>query len=349
MKKILFVSTTVVLCVATLWLVLEDNDETLDSQAISVDQAEVGIGVEPQTKRVKVRNAILAQTPSRHDQLEFATSLRGTEIDGQLRVDENGDLVLDQAVRDFFDYFLSASDELGPEAAIGELQRYIDTYLEGQATQQAHSLLANYLRYKQFELKRQQQPLTGERLKDNDALALLKANFKELRAKRAQLFDAQESKALFSIEDVYQNYTLASLEVLADESLDDHARSLRLNELQSELPMELQSSQQSTVTQQESQDQIERLSVRHTDDSAYHQALKDQGLGQDKADELVSYRHGQQLFEQQYKKYTVAASKLDAADVAYKSSLEKLRSHFFQDPLHQTKARLLDLSVDDGS
>lgn len=48
-------------------------------------------------------------------------SLAGTEVDGQLRTDAAGNLLLDLAVRDYFDYFLSAVDHSGLDAVIEAL------------------------------------------------------------------------------------------------------------------------------------------------------------------------------------------------------------------------------------
>ena len=47
------------------------------------------------------------QTPASLPDQNFARSLAGTDIDGALKADGNGELILDLGVRDFFDYFLS--------------------------------------------------------------------------------------------------------------------------------------------------------------------------------------------------------------------------------------------------
>lgn len=51
------------------------------------------------------------ETPQFPDQANLAQTLEGTEIDGGLKTDATGQLILDQEVRDFFDYFLSTADE----------------------------------------------------------------------------------------------------------------------------------------------------------------------------------------------------------------------------------------------
>ncbi|MCH2189518.1 MAG: hypothetical protein MK188_01155, partial [Gammaproteobacteria bacterium] len=208
-------------------------------------QAQKGVAVTDLNSKPEVISTVPVErmiatvsTPTAHDQIEFAQSLQGTEIDGSLRVGADGLLILDQGVRDFFDYFLSAADELGPEAAIAEVRRYIDDFLPESAAIQAHNLFANYLRYKKFEFELQQTPLNGAQL-DADSLQLVRENFESLRDKRSRLFNDQEDEALFGLEQIYQEYTLSTLELFADQTITDEDRMDRLAGLEAALPSEL--------------------------------------------------------------------------------------------------------------
>ena len=289
------------------------------------------------------RTIATVSTPTAHDQIEFAQSLQGTEIDGSLRVGADGLLILDQGVRDFFDYFLSAADELGPEAAIAEVRRYIDDFLPESAAIQAHNLFANYLRYKKFEFELQQTPLNGAQL-DADSLQLVRENFESLRDKRSRLFNDQEDEALFGLEQIYQEYTLSTLELFADQTITDEDRMDRLAGLEAALPSELRASRSEDANHRVEQVKIQELSINNADDVAFHQALTDQGLTQDKVDELVAYRQQQQGFEKDYLRYRKAVLRLDPEAEDYQSQLNRVQTAFFNNPEDITKARLLDLS-----
>ena len=80
--------------------------------------------------------------------MAISAALEGTHIDGALSSDAQGNLILNLQIRDFFDYFLSIADDVGPEQAIAEIQRYSQQYLPEPANTQALELLGNYLRYK---------------------------------------------------------------------------------------------------------------------------------------------------------------------------------------------------------
>ena len=287
--------------------------------------------------------SLVATTPESHDQIEFAQSLEGTDIDGALKVDKNGLLILDQDIRDFFDYFLSAADELGPEAVILEIQRYIDTYLPEAAAIQAHKLFGGYLSYKQFEFHLRQQPLEGAQL-SSDNLQLVRENFEALKNKRRELFSIEEDEALFGLELTYQEFTLQTLELFADDAITDEQRMFQLAELETTLPPELQASRAEDASHRVEQKQVDQLSAQHSDDAAFHQALTDRGINQIKADELVTYRQQQQRFDQTYQRYRTAVNALDKNDAQYQQSLNQLQTSFFVDPEQVTQARLRDLS-----
>jgi lipase chaperone LimK len=75
-------------------------------------------------------------------------SLAGTQPDGRLAVDENGDLVVDLELRRFFDYYLTATGE-EPEAALrARIEAALDARLPARAAGQARALLARYLGYR---------------------------------------------------------------------------------------------------------------------------------------------------------------------------------------------------------
>ncbi|AMQ89539.1 hypothetical protein [Marinobacter sp. LQ44] len=84
------------------------------------------------------------RTPESLGPNPFAPSLQGTDIEGVLQADDNGQLVVNLEVRDFFDYFLSTVGEVSPETAIGQIQQMARQHLPESAAQQALALLDQY-------------------------------------------------------------------------------------------------------------------------------------------------------------------------------------------------------------
>lgn len=288
----------------------------------------------------------LNSTPSEHDQLFFSATLEGTHIDGALRANSDGMLILDIGVRDFFDYFLSIADDVGAEQAIAEIQRYALGYLPQPASQQAVALLGNYLRYKQTEFQIQQTPITQSRLDDSDALQLLRTNFDQLKRKRQNLFSPDQDKALFGLEDNYARHTLSSLELMADDTTTNQQKREQLEALESQLPAQLSASFTQTRSDRQRQFKLEEVVGSSDDDAQVYEQLQRQGLEQAQIEAIVSRRQQQQGFDKSYQRYQSEMQNLDSRSESYKDQVTKLQKTFFVSPEDRTQAKLRDLKQD---
>ncbi len=91
--------------------------------------------------------ALCTALPIQADPVLSATSLAGTTADGDLRTDDQGNLVVDSEVRRFIDYFLAARGELSDDALRGAAERAVMDRLPAPAAKQALELFDLYLRY----------------------------------------------------------------------------------------------------------------------------------------------------------------------------------------------------------
>jgi len=285
-------------------------------------------------------------TPSEHDQLVISPALEGTSIDGALRANDDGSLVLDIGVRDFFDYFLSIADDVGPEQAIGEIQRYARSYLPEPARTEALELLGNYLRYKQTEFQIQQTPITQTNLGDRDALGLLRTSFDQLKRERQNLFKPEQDAALFGLEDSYANHTLLTLELMADESTNDQQKRAQLAELESKLPEALSISSALTRNDRQRQIAIETELNSTQDDAQLYERLYAQGLEPQQVDAIVQRRQQQREFENIYQRYQREKKRLNSDAKTYDAEVLALQNTFFTDLESRTQAKLRDLRPD---
>lgn len=337
-------SILLIAALLALWLM-----EYVDDTQAPLEITNPRISSEPDLDQVVIKvaheqvMAIVASTPISHDQLLISQSLEGTDIDGALKADATGDLVLDLAVRDFFDYFLSVADELGPENAIAEIQRYARAYLPERAGNHAAELLSNYLRYKRAEFELQQTPIAQTDLNDATALDLIEQSLNTLKATRQSLFTEQQDSALFGLEDQYASHTLATLRIMADETSDQQQKREQLSALESQLPNELANNAQITRNQKQRQASIENTLLNINGDSKAYESLVEQGLTEQKASELIAMRQEHQQFEHSYNDYSLAKNKLDGNASDYQQQLHALQKQFFISPEQQTKARLSDL------
>ncbi|MGP3789365.1 lipase secretion chaperone [Pseudomonas sp. B392_1p] len=161
-------------------------------------------------------------------------SFSGTDVDGEFRVDANGQLILSDDIRRIFDYFLAATGEEPLSTSIERLQAYIASQLVSPARERALELLAQYLDYKTqvATLEQNQTALTSL-----DALRQRELN---VQALRTGIFGHEAHQAFFGREEGYNLFTLQRLAIQNDPSLSSEAKGQAIDQLRASLPEELQ-------------------------------------------------------------------------------------------------------------
>lgn len=163
-------------------------------------------------------------------------SLRGTEVDGQIRLDAAGNLVADRELRRLFDYFLARLGERSPEQIRADLLAWLQLQTALSADVRAATLQL-FDRY--VELQRASAAL-GRR----DDLA---ADLERLRELRRRELGGELARAWFGEEEDYAALTAQRLALSRDGGLDAATRSARLAELDARLdPQQREARAQST-------------------------------------------------------------------------------------------------------
>ena len=162
------------------------------------------------------------------------TSLRGTEVDGELLVDARGDLVLTSQVRHLFDYFLSLICEESSQQARQRIRDHLTAQLDEPARSQALELLETYLDYQYQLVDLEARFPVAEHLED------LLAREQAVQQLRARLFSREAHEAFFAGEEIYNNFTLERLTIQQDPSLSDREKGLAIEALRENLPEEMQ-------------------------------------------------------------------------------------------------------------
>lgn len=166
-------------------------------------------------------------------------SLRDTEVDGELEVDERGHLRITRGVRHVFDYFLSATGEESPDLLLKRLRAYFRHKLPPGAAAEAGRLLDGYLAYKKGRAGLQGITPSGSGQVD---IAAVREQMRQVQALRLQFLAPEVIAAFFGEEDLYERYTLARLEILQNSQLTLQARAQQLAAAEEQLPAELRES-----------------------------------------------------------------------------------------------------------
>ncbi|MGK9063984.1 lipase secretion chaperone [Stutzerimonas chloritidismutans] len=198
-------------------------------------------GLQPDTAlkappiQVGAHNGEAAPAPNRAEPTpekvgRLPASFIQTQLDGSLQVDTAGNLVVDQSLRQRFDYFLSAIGEEPLETSVGRLRRHLETQLMQPARSQALDLLGRYLDYKRRLLQLESaHPVQPD-------LAALHARLEAAERLRRELFSEQAHRAFFADEEALDRSTLQRLAIRQDPLLDARTKGEALDRLLKQAP-----------------------------------------------------------------------------------------------------------------
>jgi lipase chaperone LimK len=154
-------------------------------------------------------------------------SLSGTEIDGSLEVDADGNFLPTPGARKLFDYFLSAVGE-EPDAVIrGRILLHLYTNLPPRAAAQAAQLLEDFLALREAAYE-----LANAESVPRD----LERRWQWIRELRLEYLGAGNAEALFGEEEYVTMLDMQRRDVLLDETLDEGERLERLEAIEVRLP-----------------------------------------------------------------------------------------------------------------
>ncbi len=241
--------------------------------------------------------------------------LAGTEVDGQLRTDADGNLLINLGVRDYFDYFLSAADQAGLDASLGALLADVRGRLAEPARSQLVDLLGDYLEYKRASLALMQQPLAPSQQQPQGQLAALQDAFDRLAQLRRTHFSAAAVEGLFGAEEAYARYTLDTLSLNARTDLSDADKARAQAQAREQLPAALQASelrQQQALVQQAEEARLWRDGADEQQVRAFLALTYDPPT----VERLLAEQRSERLWQTRYSAYREAVAGLRSAGLS---------------------------------
>lgn len=166
-------------------------------------------------------------------------SLRGTQVDGEIIIDENKQLVVTEGLRRLFDYFLSAIGEEDEAVIFVRVESYIRHHTPEPAASQAVAIFGNYVAYlktlpdieKRYGNLQLQASKSGEL--DLNAIAQQK---QEVASLRQQYFDKTTIEAFFGAEDNYDDYSIEMVRINQNEQMSEAQKQAARQDYVSRLP-----------------------------------------------------------------------------------------------------------------
>lgn len=256
---------------------------------------------------------------------ELPASFKGTQIDGQLRVDAAGNLIIDAEVRQLFDYFLAAFGEEPIKTSIERLRRHITAGLAEPARSQALLVLNQYLSYKRQLLELEQ---SYARAPD---LSAMRQRLNAVQALRARVLDPEVHQAFFALDEAYDRFSLERLAIRFDQGMDTDAKGRAIDQLRAGLPADLQELLMPQL-QSELREQTHALLQSGAGPEQVRQ-LRQQLVGSAAADRLDALDRQRQQWQQRVSAYQQARASIESNrgldDVERQAAINRLEEQQF--------------------
>lgn len=258
--------------------------------------------------------------------------LQGTEVDGELKVDSAGNLQLSLALRDYIDYFLSAADQAGLDAAVAAMLADARGRLQEPALGQFIGVLGDYMDYKRASMAVLQQPLSSAQQATPDGqLVVLQRAFEQLAQLRRAHFSSAATEALFGAEEAYGRYTLDNLTLMARTDLSEQGKALAQERLRAQLPEAMRASEERQAQAQALQVQSEKLWQEGASEEQVRQFL---ALTYDSptVERLLSEQRNERAWQQRYAAYQQELASLQGNGLSPADQLveqQRLRQRLF--------------------
>ncbi len=321
------------------------SEPTATSQAVSSKTETTAIArVKSEGARPEPGPQTRYTTPESLGADPFAASLRGTDIDGQLAADANGQLVVNQSTRDFFDYFLNAIGDSSAEEALARIRALARKSLPPAAADQAMALLDRYLDYKRQAVILGNRALDPDRQADPDyQIQMFHQALQDLKRLRSEVFSPATHQAFFGPEEAYDDYTLASIDIQRRTDLSVNARQTLLAWQRQQLPPQIRDTEQRLVSQQKTQQQRQAAMANASSPEDAGERLIASGMDPNQASEVVGYLRERQQFDRRYDEFATELNQLKGAGLApgdLQTRKAQLLASYFDSEQTRTWARL---------
>ncbi len=294
---------------------------------------------------------VVHETPTEWTEEPFAASLEGTAIDGQLRADDQGRLILDLGVKDLFDYFLNTVGEVPAEEAIDQIRDLAESHLPETAAGEAITLLDQYLEYKQRAVTLKSQPLDAEESQSPEQqIRLLEQGLVDMKRIRRETMAGDAVQAFFSDQEAYGDYTLERFRVRQRNDLSPEERQQRVRLAREELPAKLRETDQQLHDRSEQQQAVMQVMNEAGSPEEAASQLRAMDVPEERVNEVVSRMSDQQRFDGQYESYKRERDELLASGYSEADrdrELDALRESHFDSQQHQSMALVRDREAGD--
>lgn len=273
---------------------------------------------------------------------QLPRSLKGTEVDGEIIINESSELVPTRGLRRLYDYFLSALGEESNATIDARVEAYILNTTPQPAAAEAIKIYHQYQNYlKQMSSLQQQKmrlknevfdPSTVTNNNELIDIAAIKKQQKHIKSIRKQWFSSAVESAFFDIDDQLLAYNTQMLKIAQDKTLTQEQKQKAKQQYLKSLPDNL------TKQQAEQQKNLDQL-LRRTQNMKQRGAIPEQLfemrtelVGVQAAERLQALDEKNQDFDRRFERYQQQKQKIlnsTQSEVVKNQELQELEQKLF--------------------
>ena len=273
-------------------------------------------------------------------------SLAGS-VPPRLPLDAHGHLRKARGVRDFFDYFLTAQNELPAGAVDALVRKHIAAQTE------ALDVWQRYMAYRQaldrlapLSVPASASDMSGSNESDLDAMQSLLDGRASLASRT---LGADWNEAFFGTDWRRGRYTIERVRIVRDPALTDAQKASRLQALDETLPAEARGADERGARARATVDTIAKLEQQGMSTEQLR-AKATQTLGPQAAERIVKLQQDEDAWRAKYADYAAQRARIDAMGLASadrQAQVEQLHRHVFTNSGEALRAASLDRTAGD--
>lgn len=180
----------------------------------------------------KAKTPVATETESKSTPNAF----QGASVDGAVKTDEQGNLIIDRELRRLFDYFLLATESDPLEKAVERLKKYLQDAVEQPALDQVMTVLDQYLAYKVRLVELEEGMQLANVQGGGVSAAKMAQHLEDVAQLRRETLPPEVVEAFFGREESHNRYLLSRFQIMSNTALSDAQKAEQLALLSGSLP-----------------------------------------------------------------------------------------------------------------
>ena len=279
----------------------------------------------------------LASQPNSASQMD-------TQVNCQLSLDGGRGLIVNEQVKNCFEYFITQYGEKNIQQIKADFLSYIQKGYQDPALSQITDLWNRYLDYRK-DLADIKPPSA-----DPDTTAYYQGVFDGTQNLRKKYFSDYEIDGLFGPENTYNNYTLDRMRILENKKLSESEKAKQLSALFDDLPEEMKENLQQIATLDNLRKLTHDLKARNASAAEIHQ-MRLNLVGAEATERLENLDTQRQVWKSRVTDYLGQRDQIlssGMSDPAKQQAIKSLQTQRFNNPQDLARLQTFETIHDQG-